>query len=426
MEYALTQTLPKNMDIQKLRREHPKLLKYLIEKRYSAGYIRRIEKMLKLLFDNESNYNNYEEFFERFVFSEGLQSSDKLHKPARIALRAIYAFEELGRYPDKVVHDIPLGRACKYSKLLPQFQTVIDNYQVNATKTSKCPNTIHSEAANCSAFLFSMQENGATTLSGISNALIRAFFFDRERMVRGLSYKSNIEAVLKGNTGFDTWEECKRIADALPPIRKSRKNYPYLKEEEIHHLWKELEHSDKMSLRDKAILKLLYFTGLRGVDISKLKLSDINWRADRISLVQSKTGTPLSLPLRATVGNAIFDYIKVERLNETGKDNLFINKHNPEKLLSIRSVGQIVTRNLVKAGIRHEEGQKGVRLFRHNLASRLLESDVPTRVISDILGHLSPLSLNPYIDADIKHLRECGLSIEDFPVRKEVFEVWKP
>lgn len=181
-----------------------------------------------------------------------------------------------------------------------------------------------------------------------------------------------------------------------------------------------------MSLRDKAIIKLLYFTGLRGVDIYKLRLSDINWRTDRISLVQSKTGTPLSLPLRATVGNAIFDYIKEERLNETGKDNLFINKHNPEKQLSIRSVGQIVTRILIKAGVRHEEDQKGVRLFRHNLASRLLESDVPTRVISDILGHLSPLSLNPYIDADIKHLRECGLSLEEFPVRKEVFEIWKP
>ena len=56
------------MDIQKLRREHPKLLKYLLEKRYSDGYIRRIEKMLKQLFDNEGNYNNYEEFFEKMFF----------------------------------------------------------------------------------------------------------------------------------------------------------------------------------------------------------------------------------------------------------------------------------------------------------------------------------------------------------------------
>ena len=42
-------------------------------------------------------------------------------------------------------------------------------------------------------------------------------------------------------------------------------------------------------------------------------------------------------------------------------------------------------------------------------------------VISEILGHTSPLSLNPYIDADLVHLRECGLDISSFPVRKEVF-----
>ena len=51
----------------------------------------------------------------------------------------------------------------------------------------------------------------------------------------------------------------------------------------------------------------------------------------------------------------------------------------------------------------------------------LLESGIATNVISEILGHTSPLSLNPYIDADLVHLRECGLDISSFPVRKEVF-----
>jgi len=62
-------------------------------------------------------------------------------------------------------------------------------------------------------------------------------------------------------------------------------------------------------------------------------------------------------------------------------------------------------------------------LFRRYLASKILENGVQPKVISDILGHLSPESLNPYIDTDIKHLRECGLSIEKYPVGKEVFEV---
>ena len=61
-----------------------------------------------------------------------------------------------------------------------------------------------------------------------------------------------------------------------------------------------------------------------------------------------------------------------------------------------------------------------MRIFRHYIASKLLENGAQVRIISDILGHLSPESINPYIDADLEHLRECGLSIEMLPLGKEV------
>ena len=57
------------------------------------------------------------------------------------------------------------------------------------------------------------------------------------------------------------------------------------------------------------------------------------------------------------------------------------------------------------------------------MATTLLANEVASPVISSILGHSSPESLNPYIDADIEHLRDCSLSISDYPVRKEVFEL---
>jgi len=39
------------------------------------------------------------------------------------------------------------------------------------------------------------------------------------------------------------------------------------------------------------------------------------------------------------------------------------------------------------------------------------------------LGHTSPESINPYVDADLEHLRECSLDIEDYPVAEKVFEL---
>jgi hypothetical protein len=50
-----------------------------------------------------------------------------------------------------------------------------------------------------------------------------------------------------------------------------------------------------------------------------------------------------------------------------------------------------------------------------------LGNGVPQPVISRTLGHTSPNSLEAYLSADFKHLKECALSIEGFPVSEGVF-----
>lgn len=74
-----------------------------------------------------------------------------------------------------------------------------------------------------------------------------------------------------------------------------------------------------------------------------------------------------------------------------------------------------------EAGVRKEGGRTGVRIFRHHLATSLLANNTEAPIISSILGHKDPMSLNPYLDADIEHLRECALSIDLFPVAEEAF-----
>ncbi len=210
--------------------------------------------------------------------------------------------------------------------------------------------------------------------------------------------------------------------ESLPKIRKGRRNFQFLDDQEIAKIKKGLIDggNEKLTLRDKALISIAMYTGMRGSDIAKMCVSEIDWRRDKITLTQSKTGAPLTLPLRAVVGNAIFDYIKHERINEETINNLFVNTHCPDKTLETRSIGAIATRFLAKLNIRTNGGGRGVRIFRHYIASKLLANGAQVRIISDILGHLSPESINPYIDTDLEHLRECGLSIEMFPIGKEV------
>ena len=73
------------------------------------------------------------------------------------------------------------------------------------------------------------------------------------------------------------------------------------------------------------------------------------------------------------------------------------------------------------AGIRQDKGDRqGAHIFRHHLATSLLENEVAQPVISKLLGHTDPVSIQAYLSADMKHLRDCALSIEDYPLCWEV------
>ena len=63
--------------------------------------------------------------------------------------------------------------------------------------------------------------------------------------------------------------------------------------------------------------------------------------------------------------------------------------------------------------------RRGSHVFRYHLATALMENKTTLPVISSIMGHTSPSSLERYLKADFKHLKECSISIEKFPVRKE-------
>ena len=134
-----------------------------------------------------------------------------------------------------------------------------------------------------------------------------------------------------------------------------------------------------------------------------------------------KRRSPLELPLTAVVGNAIYDYLKSERPH-TESRYIFVSQLKPYDRLKHKVIGNVAVRIMKAAGIRQSKGdRKGFHIFRHHLATALLGNGVPQPVISRTLGHTSPDSLEPYLSADFPHLKECSISIERFPVPKEVF-----
>ncbi|MCM1141468.1 MAG: tyrosine-type recombinase/integrase [Muribaculum sp.] len=177
----------------------------------------------------------------------------------------------------------------------------------------------------------------------------------------------------------------------------------------------------RLTLREKAIVTLALHTGLRGCDIANLRACNIDWEHEEIRLVQKKTGQPLILPFPSSVGNALLEYIMNERDPGDESEYVFPNKVQPGKRLSYKSISTIATCVFDKLGLRIGESHRGIGVFRHNLATRLLGAGTESGVVSGILGHQCPEAVESYVDSDIPHLRELGLSISDYPIPENLY-----
>ena len=109
--------------------------------------------------------------------------------------------------------------------------------------------------------------------------------------------------------------------------------------------------SGMLTKRDTAFCRLILETGLQGIDVCSLRLKDINWEEDTVSVIQSKTKKPMLLPLRASNGNDIVDYILNERPH-SGSDYIFLITFAPFGRLGTGSIYGILRKLEELAGIK--------------------------------------------------------------------------
>jgi integrase/recombinase XerD len=168
-----------------------------------------------------------------------------------------------------------------------------------------------------------------------------------------------------------------------------------------------------MGLRDYAILQLLAIYGLRSGEISRLRLEDIDWRADILHIRRSKTGDHSWLPLLEVVGEALIDYLRHGR-PETDVREIFVRTRAP--YVPMVRIYSEVSRRIEAAGITLS-GKRGPHIFRHARAVSLLRASVPRKVIGDVLGHRSTESTIPYLNLATEDLRAIALEIPGKEVR---------
>jgi len=158
--------------------------------------------------------------------------------------------------------------------------------------------------------------------------------------------------------------------------------------------------------RDYAMFSLMATYGLRACDVVALTLDDIQWRAGRIRICQSKTGQPLELPLTDEVGSAIYDYLRnVPRYGAFRQ--LLLRLKAPGGILKSTAVSEAFQAWTISSQL--DIPFKGAHCLRHSYALNLLLHGLPLKSIGDLLGHRSPESTATYLRLDIEDLREVAL-----------------
>ena len=194
---------------------------------------------------------------------------------------------------------------------------------------------------------------------------------------------------------------------------KTERMITVLTAEELSHIRSYIaEASTPTQLQDSAVMLLGTEMGIRGCDIVRLKISDINFKNRAIRFIQDKTGVEIQLAMPVSVGNAVFKYLKSGRPKECSSDLLFVSLKAPHKPLLRNICYDALKRILPQRSV----PGSGFHVTRKTFSTHKLQRGIPPERISSAIGQRSVKSLTPYLSLDGERLSMCPLSLESLDI----------
>lgn len=177
-----------------------------------------------------------------------------------------------------------------------------------------------------------------------------------------------------------------------------------LSQEEVLAMINQVDLSQSAGHRDRAILEVLYSSGLRVGELLSLQISNCFWNEGYLRIV-GKGNKERLVPIGAWAIKWVQFYLQRERnhwpVQRESEDILFINQKG--KSLSRMTVLNIVKREAIKVGIHKDVSP---HTFRHSFATHLVEAGADLRSVQEMLGHSSITTTEIYTHLDRQRLRE--------------------
>jgi len=178
----------------------------------------------------------------------------------------------------------------------------------------------------------------------------------------------------------DLTSQAEKIAEKFIPDREA-----------FLALWEQPDNRSSKGIRDRAILRILCFTGIRVSELCSLDLTDIKNYGNPQLLVRGGKGKKRRhVPLGAQELDTLHNWMSIRKgLASDRTQALFLTLDHRTKgrRLGTRGARSIVNQYLRQAGLK--QPGRSCHALRHSLATWLLEAGVPTEAIADLLGHSS-------------------------------------
>jgi len=264
------------------------------------------------------------------------------------------------------------------------------------------PRTIDSYSRDLTDFQHWLSDQGITNPLRVKQQQIRQYAATRHR--QGLSPKSLQRRLATLRSLFRYLiRENKAASNPADGVRapKVRRELPItLDADQLDHLL-DLPGDDPLSYRDKAMMELIYSSGLRLSELVSLNLSDLDLQ-DQMLGVTGKGSKARRLPIGRMAKLALENWMRVRgSLVKSGEMAVFVSSRGTR--ISNRAVQQRLTQRAQEQAM-----PRGIHphLLRHSFASHLLESSGDLRAVQELLGHADISTTQIYTHLNFQHLAE--------------------
>lgn len=190
-----------------------------------------------------------------------------------------------------------------------------------------------------------------------------------------------------------------------PKKEKRLPNFFY--EKELEQLFLSNQGEDPKSIRNIALLELLYATGIRVSECVSIEIQDVDFHYSFVR-VMGKGRKERIIPFGQYAHDALLQYVNNSRpilMKKTNHKRLFVNMRGTE--LTTRGVRYILNEMIEKASL-HTKIYP--HMLRHSFATHLLNNGADMRTVQELLGHKSLASTQVYTHVTKEHLRNTYMN----------------